>query len=354
MTKSSTRVRIALAGVGAFGRRYAAYLRSRPEFELVAAADPAPAAGVHVASLGIPHFADCRRMIAAVRPDGIVIATPNSLHEEGALAAIEAGVPALIEKPVADRIEAARRIASAASARGVKVLAGHHRRHNPLLKAAKAFIDQGALGRMLAVTAIDLRRKPSAYYDAAWRREPGGGPLLINGIHDLDCLRWLCGEIDSVYAVTANRARGFPVEDTGGVTLSFRNGAIGTLTISDAVQAPWAWEIASGEEPDYPHQLEDCYLIGGTEGALAIPTLTHWRNERGGGRGDPFISQRLHYVPADPWLAQLLHFAEVVRGTAEPLVTIEEGARTLAVAHAIARSAESGLPVSPDALLQHP
>ena len=198
----------------------------------------------------------------------------------------------------------------------------------------------------MTVAAINLRRKPEAYFNAAWRREPGGGPMLINGIHDIDCLRALCGEIESLMAFTANRTRGFAVEDTAAVTMRFDNGAIGNLTLSDAVQAPWAWEITSGEEAEYPHQREDCYLLAGTEGSLAVPTLSHWRNERGGGRADPFIRKQLFYVRADPWIEELLHFAAVVRGEAESLITAEDGTRTLAAVLAVARSAETGRPVA--------
>jgi predicted dehydrogenase len=345
MDVGAAKARIALVGTGFIGRRHIGFLRSRPVFDLVAAADPAPGAAAYLKEQGIPHFSDYRKMIAELKPDGVIVATPNALHEEVALACIEAGIPPMVEKPVTDRLETALRMADAARAANVPVLVGHHRRHNPLIKAAKSFLDAGELGQVLSVAALDLRRKPNAYYDAAWRREPGGGPLLINGIHDFDCMRWLCGEIESIYALTANIGRGFKVEDTAAVTIRFRSGAIGNLSISDAVQGPWAWEITSGEEPEYPNQPEDCYLIAGTEGSLAIPTLTHWRNERGGGRADPFIRKRLFYVSADPWVEELLHFVRVIRGEETPLVTIEDGARTLAAVLAVARSAESDQPV---------
>jgi predicted dehydrogenase len=136
------------------------------------------------------------------------------------------------------------------------------------------------------------------------------------------------------------------------VTIRFKSGVLGTLTLSDSVQAPWAWEIASGEEPEYPNQMEDCYMIAGTEGALAIPTLTHWRNERGGGRADPFIRKRLFYVPADPWVEELLHFARVIRGEEAPLVTIEDGARTLAAVMAVGQSSATGQSVSLDEMFR--
>lgn len=333
---------MALAGVGSFGRRHLGYLAGLADVEIVGAADVAPASAAYLAGLGIPHFADYRAMLDALAPDGFVAALPNALHADAALAAIERSIPVLVEKPIADRLEPAARIAEASRRSGVPVLVGHHRRHNPMLKAARAFLEQGRLGRLVSIAALDLRRKPDAYYEAGWRREPGGGPLLINGIHDIDCLRWLCGEIESVHAVTSSGVRGYPVEDTAAVVLRFAGGAIGNLTLSDAVEAPWAWEIVSGEEADYPRVAEDCYLICGTGGSLSIPSLTHWRNERGGGRGDPFHRTDLFYVPADPWLEELRHFVRVVRREEAPLVTPDDAARTLAVVLAIKRSAETG------------
>lgn len=93
-----------------------------------------------------------------------------------------------------------------------------------------------------------------------------------------------------------------------------------------------------------PH--EDCYLLGGTEGSLAIPTLTHVKNERGGGRPDPFVRKELFYVPANPWVEELLHFADLIRGRAPSMITADDGMRTLAAVLAVMRSAEERRPVS--------
>jgi predicted dehydrogenase len=340
------RLRIAVVGAGAIGRRHIDYLRADPGFELVGVADPGAAAGAWLQARGVPHHDDYAAMLGRTPVDGVIIAAPNALHEPVALACLARRVPVMIEKPIAHSIDSARRIAAAVARAGVPALVGHHRRHNPLMQAARDFIEGGGIGRIVAVAASDLRRKPDGYYDAAWRREPGGGPLLINGIHDIDCLRALCGEIDSVMAMASSVTRGFDVEDTMAVTLRFAGGALGNLTLSDAVQAPWAWEIASGEEPDYPHQAVDVYRICGTAGALEVPTLVHWRNQRGGGRGDPFVRERLGFARADPWQAQLRHFAQMLRGETAPRVDVADATRTLAAALAIARSASLGRPVA--------
>src|SRR5919204_36940 len=103
-------------------------------------------------------------------------------------------------------------------ARREPLLVGHHRRHNPLIEKARELVQGGALGRLAAVAALWLVQKPAEYYDVGWRREPGGGPLLINLIHGIDDLRYICGEIVEVRAITSNAVRGFAVEDSAVVT----------------------------------------------------------------------------------------------------------------------------------------
>jgi predicted dehydrogenase len=289
-------------------------------------------------------------MLDKVPLDGVVVSSPNTLHESMALACIERGIPVLVEKPIANTMAEALSIVAASKAKSVPVLVGHHRRHNPLMRRAQEAIDAGELGKIVAVVSYSLRRKHDAYFDVAWKREPGGGPILLNGIHEIDNLRMLCGEIDSILAATANAARGYAVEDTFAATLRFRNGALGTLTVSDAVQAPWAWELTAREEPEFAWESEHSCMIGGTRASLAIPTLERWHNERGGGRGDPTVRSRLYYKPADPMREELLHFVRVAKGEAAPVVSAEEGSRTLACVLAINRSAETGKWVDVDAL----
>ncbi|MEV9174298.1 gfo/Idh/MocA family oxidoreductase, partial [Klebsiella pneumoniae] len=87
----------------------------------------------------------------------------------------------------------------------------------------------------------------------------------------------LCGEIVAVQAMASSARRGFAVEDTAAVTLRFAAGALGTLGVSDVAAGPWSWELTSGENPFYPRQDGDCYLVAGRDGALAVPTLDLWR-----------------------------------------------------------------------------
>ncbi len=105
-------------------------MRACPEAALHAIVDPTPAARDIAAACAVPWFADIGGMLAAGKPDAVIIATPNSLHVEHGLAAVAAGLPTLVEKPIADSVAGARRLVEAADAAGVPLMVGHHRRHN--------------------------------------------------------------------------------------------------------------------------------------------------------------------------------------------------------------------------------
>ena len=126
------------------------------------------------------------------------MATPNQVHVQNGLEAVAAGLPALIEKPIADDIEAATRLVEAAEAARIPLLTGHHRRHNPMIRKAKAVLDDGRLGRVLVAHAMFWLFKPDDYFDAGWRRAAGGGPVFLNLIHDVDNLRYLLGDVATV------------------------------------------------------------------------------------------------------------------------------------------------------------
>lgn len=112
--------------------------------------DHAPEARVAEA-LGATWLPDIRILLDEGMADGIVIAIPNQMHVEQGLACIEAGVPALIEKPIADDIATGTRLVEAAEAAGVPVLVGHHRHHNPLVSKARDMVRMGEIGTVLAI-----------------------------------------------------------------------------------------------------------------------------------------------------------------------------------------------------------
>ena len=340
-----TKLRIGIVGAGSFGRRHVDTITDEPSCELVAIADPAPGAIPYAAQQRVEHFEDLTAMLDRARPDGVIIATPNTLHVPAGLACVQRGIPMLIEKPIADTVESARQLSDAAERASVAVLVGHHRRHNPVIAKAREIVREGKIGRLTAVAALWLIQKPASYFDVSWRRERGGGPVLINLIHDIDDLRFICGDIASVQAFASSATRGFPVEDTAAIALRFVNGALGTVTVSDAVAAPWSWEITSGEAPNYPQRPENCYFFAGTEASLTVPKLELWHYPGESGWGAPLASESIAVEHADPLVRQLQHFCRVIRGEEQPRVSGADATRTLAATLAVHEAAQTRRPV---------
>ncbi len=332
-------LRLALVGAGLIGRRHAAHIRADPGLALSAVVDPAVEARAWAEGLGAAWHPVLETLLSGPAPDGAIIATPNALHVPQALALVAAGIPVLVEKPIADSVAAAERLVAAAAARGVPLLVGHHRRHNPIIAAAKQAIDQGRLGRLTAVHAACWLAKPPSYFDTPWRRAPGAGPVLINLIHDIDLLRHLCGDITDVQAMDSRAIRNHPVEETAAALLRFANGALGTLTVSDTTAAPWSWEFTSGENPAYTRTRESCYLIGGTEASLGLPDLRLWRHEGTPDWWRPLLAEALTAPEADPLARQLRHFADVIAGRAAPLVSGQDGLEALRIVARIHQAA---------------
>ena len=343
MRSTDRPARLVVAGAGLIGQAHIQRILREPVAQLVGIVDITEAAAEQASALGVPFGGDLGRMFEQTRPDGVVIALPNREHFAAGMAAVRAGVAMLMEKPVCETVEQALELTGASESAGVPVLVGHHRRHSPILRRAKEIVASGRLGRITAVNAMCWLLKPAGYFEGrnAWRREAGGGPVLINLIHAIDDLRNLCGEITAVQAMTTNVARGFAVEDTAGVTLRFANGAIGTVTLSDAAAGPWSWELTSGENPAYPRAEESCYFVAGTEGALSVPGLEFWQHADW---WSPLQRERMFEpeAEADPLVRQMRHFVEVARGKADPVLNARGGAQTLRATLAVLEAADSG------------
>ena len=337
---------IAVAGAGLIGRTHIAVAKASASVTLAAVVDPLPAAADTAARAGVPWFRSLDELLTQARPDAIVLATPNQLHVPQALQCIAAGLPVLLEKPIAPTVADAELLVREVEARGARMLIGHHRAHSPIMAKARAVVASGQLGRLVSVTGSCTFLKPDHYFDdGPWRREPGGGPILINMIHEVHNLRLLCGEITAVQAIASRAVRGFPVEDTVAITLQFANGALGSFMLSDTAASARNWEHTSRENPAYPHyDDEDCYVLCGTNGSLSVPTMRLKTYPRPEDRSwwKPFELGVVGMVREDPLVRQMEHFGAVIRGDAVPLVSAQDGLQNLRVTEAITEAARSG------------
>jgi predicted dehydrogenase len=342
------KVRIAVAGAGLIGRRHIEEIGKSRAAQLAAIVDVSPQAAKVARKNGVPCYGSLGELLARDRPDGVILATPNALHAEQGLECVGAGVPALIEKPLAHTVADGVRLCAAAENARVKILVGHHRRHSPILHRAVEIVRSGILGPLVAVIGSAVFYKPDSdgYFDGpnAWRRRPGGGPILINMIHEIDNMRAMVGEIVAVQALASSATRGFEVEDTVAIGLRFANGALGTFLLSDTAASPKSWEQTSRENDAYAScDDEDAYVIVGTMGSLGVPTMRLRYYERKDDRSwfKPFRARVEAVEREDPLANQIAHFVTVIRGEAEPLVACRDGLANLRVTEAIAEAART-------------
>jgi predicted dehydrogenase len=336
-------ITIGVIGAGLIGRKHLRKIAEHGDYELVGIAD------VNVDAVAAEHpktrvFADYRQFLDEVRPQAVIIASPNQLHAETGIECARRGIHILIEKPVTDTIETASALMVEVRKGGIKSLVGHHRRHHLQVRTLKALLGEGRIGDIVGVSAIWATHKPAEYFNLApWRTEAGGGPILINLIHEIDFLRFTIGEARAVEAIASNRQRGFAVEDTAVALIEFDNGALGTFFVSDSAVSPWTTEQGVGESPEFPFSGESNYRFMGRRGALEFPGLVQWT--QAGDAPDwnkPIQAQRIHAPTIDPYIAQLDHFRDVIRGTAPSLQPVEDGARSLMATLAIAEAAATG------------
>lgn len=346
------KLRIAVAGAGYMGLAHMEVIQASASCTLSAIVDPSPGAAAVAQRAGVPLYASLEQLLATDRPDGLVLATPNQLHVPQGLQCVAAGLPILLEKPVATTLADGERLLQAVEASGATVLVGHHRAHSPIMAKARQVVESGQLGRLVAVMGSAAFMKPDHYYDdGPWRREAGGGPILLNMIHEVHNLRVLCGEIVAVQAFKSHATRGFVVEDTVAINLRFANGALGSFLLSDTAACARSWEQTSQENKAYPsYEDEDCYVVTGTNGSLSVPTMRIKTYPRPSDRSwwKPFEVGTVGMVRDDPLKHQMEHFCAVLRGEARPLVSVRDGLQNLRVTEAIAEAARTGTSIELD------
>lgn len=319
-------LRYGLLGMGMMGRNHARVLRALDGVELVAIADPAgDPLGV---ARGLPILPGVESLIA-LGIDAAVVATPTSGHEAAALALAAAGVHALIEKPIAHSVEAAKRMADAFSGTDCVAAVGHIERFNPALQELRRRLEEGQLGEIFQITTSRQGPFPARIADV------GVGKDLAS--HDIDLTAWVAqSPYDSLSAFTASRShRGH--EDMIIIIGKLRSGVIVNHVVN------WL-----------SPRKERVTVVTGALGALVADTITgdltfhengHLPAEsdalsvfRGMTEGN---ATRYALAKREPLLMEHEAFRDAILGTRNATVSLQEGLSTLQVVEAALESARS-------------
>ena len=190
---------------------------------------------------------DCsEQLLADTDIDAVYVATPPSAHKPLALLVAGAGKHVYVEKPMAMRFEECREIVEACEMKGVRLFVAFYRRAMPRFLKVKEWLDQGAIGEVRCVRAV--QHQPPATEDLSrdtlpWRLIPevsGGGKFLDMGIHTLDIFDFFFGAIEEVYGIASNHAGLYDVEDTVTATWRHASGVQGS--------GSWCYVCAQGED----------------------------------------------------------------------------------------------------------
>ncbi len=213
-------LRVGVVGLGAMGRHHARIWRQMEGIELVGVADPA--GDPRRAALGAPVVGDLHELID-MGIDAASVAVPSNLHEEVGIELANVGVHALIEKPVADSVESARRLSKAFESRGLVAAVGHVERFNPALVEMRRRLQNNELGQIYAMATRRVGPFPVRIRDV--------GVVYDLATHDIDLVRWLCSPFQSMHSVSQSVVDG-PHEDLIEVIGVLESGVIATMSVN--------------------------------------------------------------------------------------------------------------------------
>jgi len=333
------KIRFALVGAGRIAANHFGAIEKHAErVELDAVCDVDQAAVAAAAKrTGAKGYGRLDDLLAGSTADIVVLATPSGLHPDQAIEIAQAGRHVMTEKPMATRWEDAKRMVAACDAARVRLFVVKQNRRNATLQLLKRAVDQGRFGRIYMVAINVFWSRPQAYYDsAAWRGtwEFDGGAFMNQASHYIDLLDWLIGPIESVQAYTATLARDIEVEDTGVMSVRWRSGALGTVSVTMLA---------------YPKNFEGSITILGEKGTvriggMAVNEIQHWEfAERQ--PDDDHVKKASYETTSVYGFGHPLYYDNVIkvlRGEAEPETDGREGLKSLEVLIATYLSARDG------------
>lgn len=335
----SEKIRFAIVGAGVISPFHAKAITGNPNAELVAIADVEEdkakklAADFQVADT----YADYETMLKREDIDAVSVCVPSGMHAEVAIAAAEAGKHIFCEKPLDITVPKMDRMIQTARDRGVKLGVVYQRRTFPAAIATRKAIQEGKLGKLVLGDAyLKYYRSPEYYLSAGWRGTwelDGGGALMNQGVHGIDLIQWMVGDVESVYAHAAPLVRNIQVEDTAVAVLKYKNGAFGVIQGTTSV---------------YPG-METRFEVHGEKGTIVFGDsgIKEWSfldsDEKAPDvEGTLAASSSATNISADGHSILVDDLIRAIREDRDPMITGEEASKAVKVILAIYESSRTG------------
>ena len=333
------KIRFALLGCGRIAQNhFAAIAQHAEQCELIGVCDIDPGRLAEAAArTGAHAYPTLAAMLAGCDADAVIVCTPSGLHAEHAIQIADAGRHVVTEKPMATRWDDGKRMVAACDRAGVRLFVVKQNRRNATLQLLKRAVEKNRFGRIYMVNLNVFWTRPDSYYNSAkWRGtwEYDGGAFMNQASHYVDLIDWLIGPVESLQAYTATLARNIEVEDTGVLSIRWRNGALGSMNVTMLT---------------YPRNLEGSITILGEHGSVriggvAVNEVQQWEFAK----ADPDDAEVEHasYQTSSVYgFGHPLYYANVIdtlRGEAEAETDGREGLKSLEVLVAAYMSARDG------------
>lgn len=336
------KIRIAIVGCGRIAKNHFASIdKHSQDIELVAVCDiDTDRSTPYAERYDVPSYISMENMLKQHKLDLVALCTPSGLHPDQTILAAKHGVNVITEKPMATRWADGVRMVKACDEAGVRLLVVKQNRRNTTLQLLKRAIEEKRFGKIYLVHMNVFWTRPQAYYDQAkWRGtwEFDGGAFMNQASHYVDLLTWLIGPVDKVQAMMST-TRDIEVEDTGVLNVRWRNGALGSMSVTMLT---------------YPQNLEGSITILGETGTVriggvAVNDIQLWNFAQT--RDYDQQLEVANYATTSVYgFGHPLYYKNVVdvmRGVAEPETDGREGLKSLELLIAAYLSARDGKTIS--------
>jgi UDP-N-acetyl-2-amino-2-deoxyglucuronate dehydrogenase len=333
------KIRFALVGCGRIAKSHFHAIKQHHErADLVAVCDIDEAALADAArTTGAAPEHSLTEMLSHSNADVFILTTPSGLHPEQTIQIAAAGRHVITEKPMATRWADGKRMVAACDAASVRLFVVKQNRRNATLQLLKRAVEKKRFGKIYMVNLNVFWTRPQEYYDSSdWRGtwEYDGGALMNQASHYVDLIEWIVGPVESLHAYTATLARDIEVEDTGVISLRWRNGALGSMNVTMLT---------------YPKNLEGSITILGEKGSariggVAVNEVQQWEFAEPD-EDDQMVADASYQTTSVYGFGHPLYYDNVInvlRGQAEPETDGREGLKSLEVLIAAYLSARDG------------
>ena len=337
-TVTERKIRMAVVGCGRISKNHFGSIEKHQDnIELVSICDvQQKVLSEHEATYKVKGYLDLSDMLENEELDLVAICSPSGIHADQTELCAKHGVNVMTEKPMATRWSDGVRMVKACDDAGVRLFVVKQNRRNSTLQLLKRAVNENRFGKIHMVHLNVFWTRPQEYYDQApWRGtwEFDGGAFMNQASHYVDLLEWLIGPIDKVQAMMST-TRDIEVEDTGVLNVKWRNGALGSMSVTMLT---------------YPKNLEGSIIILGEKGTVrvggvAVNDIQHWEFDEPKDYDDE-VKEANYQTTSVYGFGHPLYYnnvIEVLRGEAKPETNGREGLKSLEVLIAAYLSARDG------------